>query len=77
MDTELAKQLADIQRQSRHRRSRQISGIRHEQTGMPFEDYKNEMQESDLLTQARDPPGSHRARFKFKREELEAILQRA
>jgi len=50
VDPEVSKQLADIQRQAGIPDPEKFQAYVREQTGMPFEDYKNEMKNS-LMTQ--------------------------
>lgn len=70
VDSELAKQLAGIQRQSGIADPQAFQEAIHEKTGMPFEDYKTELK-NQLLKQRviRQEIGGS---IKVKREELEA-----
>lgn len=70
VDSELAKQLAGIQRQSGIADPQAFQELVHEKMGMPFEDYKTELK-NQLLKQRvihQEIGGS----IKVKREELEA-----
>jgi peptidyl-prolyl cis-trans isomerase SurA len=71
VDSDLAKQLAAIQRQSQVADPQAFQELMHEKTGMPFEDYKAELKNQLLKNRVvhQEIMGS----LKVKREELEAF----
>lgn len=70
VDSELAKQLAGIQRQSGIADPQKFQEYVHEQLGIPFEDYKKDMKDQILKNRVirQEISGS----IKIKREELQA-----
>lgn len=70
VDTELNKQMADLQRQSKITDPDKFQAYVQEQTGMPYEDYRGEMK-SQLLRQRLIGEEVSR-KIQFKHEELQA-----
>ena len=69
VDTEVAKQLADTQRRSGISDPEKFQQYVHEQTGMPYEDYKNEIKNRMLVDRVIRSEVS--SKIQFKREDLE------
>ncbi len=69
VDTEVAKQLADIQRKSGITDPEKFQQYVREQTGMPYEDYKNETKNRILVDRVIRQEVS--SKIQFKREDLE------
>jgi peptidyl-prolyl cis-trans isomerase SurA len=69
VDTELAKKMADIQRRSTLSDPEKFQQYVHEQSGMPFEDYKSEIKNQILVDHViRQEVGGN---IKIKREDME------
>lgn len=69
VDADVAKQLADIQRRSGISDPEKFQQYVHEQTGMPYEDYKNETKNRVLVDRVIQQEVSRK--IQFKREDLE------
>jgi len=73
VDTEVAKQLADIQRRSGITDPEKFQQYVHEQTGLPFEDYKAETKNRVLVDRVVRQEVS--SKIQFKREDLEKYYE--
>jgi len=69
VDAEVAKKIADAQRRSGISDPEKFQQYVHEQTGMPYEDYKNEIKNQALVDHAIRSEVS--SKISFKREDME------